>query len=187
MDTKIMCLKGCTSCLDLYRRTAPISPPLLLPHANSSSLGERSSTSGANEPAWCSCFTRTPSLPMWRRPHGWVCTLTQAAMGGSDGPRVTSPGKMSRDGGVNPGFPPLDDVLVKAVACELVAETTPPLRRQSLADVTGRAPHALGQPISRSTVWRILATDALKPWRYKYGSFPRDPHVAEKAGPILEL
>ncbi len=187
MDTKIICLKGCTSCLDLYRRTAPISAPLLWPNANSSALGARSSISCANEPAWCSCFTRTPSFPMWRRPHGWVCTLTQSAIGGSDGPRVTSPCKMSRDGGVNPGFPPLDHALVKAVACELVAETQQPLSRQSRADVTGRAQPALGKPISRSTVWRILATDALKPWRYKHWIFPRDPHFAEKAGPLLDL
>ena len=45
----------------------------------------------------------------------------------------------------------------------------------------------LGTPISRSTVWRILDTDAIKPWRYQYGIFPRDPHFADKAGPILEL
>lgn len=45
----------------------------------------------------------------------------------------------------------------------------------------------LGQPISRSTVWRILATDAIKPWRYTYWIFPRDPHFADKAGPILDL
>lgn len=94
---------------------------------------------------------------------------------------------MSRDGGVTPVFPPLDHALVKAVACELVAETEQPLSRQSLADVTVRAQHALGKPISRSTVWRILATDAIKPWRYKYWIFPRDPHFAEKAGPILDL
>jgi hypothetical protein len=61
------------------------------------------------------------------------------------------------------------------------------LSRLSLADVTTRAHHALGIPISRSTVWRILATDAIKPWRYKYWIFPRDPHFAEKAGPILDL
>jgi len=61
------------------------------------------------------------------------------------------------------------------------------LSRLSLADVTARARHALGTPISRSTVWRILATDAIKPWRYKYWIFPRDPHFAEKAGPILDL
>jgi hypothetical protein len=73
------------------------------------------------------------------------------------------------------------------VACELVAETKQPLSRQSLADVTTRAQHTLAKPISRSTVWRILATDAIKPWRYKYWIFPRDPHFAEKAGPILDL
>jgi hypothetical protein len=76
---------------------------------------------------------------------------------------------------------------VKAVACELVAETQPPLRRQSLADVTARTRHALGKPISRSTVWRILDTDAIKPWRYKDWIFPRDLRFAEKAGPIVDL
>jgi len=77
--------------------------------------------------------------------------------------------------------------LVKALACELVAETKQPLSRQSLADVTARARNALGTPISRSTVWRMLETDAIKPWRYTYGIFPRDAHFAEKAGPILDL
>jgi hypothetical protein len=94
---------------------------------------------------------------------------------------------MPQDGGANRLFPPLDHALVKAVACELVAETQQPLSRQSLADVTARARKALAKPLSRSTVWRILDTDAIKPWRYKYWIFPRDPHFAEKAGPILDL
>jgi hypothetical protein len=94
---------------------------------------------------------------------------------------------MRQDGGASPGFPPLDQALVKAIACELVAETKQPLSRQSLADVTARARKALGKPISRSTVWRMLATDAIKPWRYKYWIFPRDPHFAAKAEPILDL
>lgn len=81
----------------------------------------------------------------------------------------------------------MDHALVKAVACELIAETKQPLSRQSLADVTVRACTALGKPLSRSTVWRMLATDAIKPWRYKYWIFPRDPAFAEKAGPILDL
>lgn len=68
-----------------------------------------------------------------------------------------------------------------------MAETQQPLSRQSLADVSARAQQALGKPISRSTVWRILHTDAIKPWRYKYWIFPRDPRFAEKAGPILDL
>jgi DDE superfamily endonuclease len=69
----------------------------------------------------------------------------------------------------------------------LVAETKEPLSRQSLADVTVRVRRALGKPISRSTVWRILDSDAIKPWQYKYWIFPRDPHFVEKAGPILDL
>ena len=68
-----------------------------------------------------------------------------------------------------------------------MAATKQPLSRQSLAEVTARACQALGKPISRSTVWRILDTDAIKPWRYKYWIFPRDPRFAEKAGPILDL
>src|SRR3954471_5903078 len=43
-------------------------------------------------------------------------------------------------------FPPLDHAVVKALACELVAQTKQPLSRQSLADVTDRASKALGKP-----------------------------------------
>ena len=100
---------------------------------------------------------------------------------------MTLPWRTHRDGAARRIFPPLDQALVKAVACELIAETKQPLSRQSLADVTARSQKALGKPISRSTVWRILDKDALKPWRYKYWIFPRDPHFAEKAGLILDL
>jgi hypothetical protein len=187
MKPKITFCKGCPSCLDLSPRIAPISPPHLWFNANSSPHGARSSISFANVPAWCSCYTRSHSYRMWRPPRRWVCTPTRSATGGSDGPQGTSACTMSRDGGVTPVFPPLDHALVKAVACELVAETKQPLSRQSLADITARAQRALGKPISRSTVWRMLDTDAIKPWRYKYWIVPRDPHFAEKAGPMLDL
>lgn len=94
---------------------------------------------------------------------------------------------MSRGAAASPAFPPLDEAVVKAIACEVVAQTQQPLSRQSLADLTGRAYAALHKPISRSTVWRILHADALKPWQYEYWIFPRDPQFAEKAGPILDL
>jgi hypothetical protein len=94
---------------------------------------------------------------------------------------------MPPDAVARPRFPPLDQAIVKATACELVAQTKQPLSRQSLADVTDRARRALHQPISRSTVWRILDSDAIKPWQYKYWIFPRDPQFVEKAGPILDL
>jgi hypothetical protein len=73
------------------------------------------------------------------------------------------------------------------VACEAVHQSGLPLSRLSSADIAGQARKALGKAISPSTVWRILAADAIKPWRYKYWIFPRDPHFAEKAGKVLDL
>jgi hypothetical protein len=85
------------------------------------------------------------------------------------------------------GFPPLEQALVKAVACEAVHQSGLPLSRLSTTDIAEQARKALGKAISPSTVWRILAADAIKPWRYKYWIFPRDPHFAEKAGRVLDL
>jgi len=76
---------------------------------------------------------------------------------------------------------------VRALACEAVAETKLPLSRQSLSDLVQRARAGLGKSISRSTVWRWLHEDALKPWQYEHWIFPRDPDFAAKAGPILDL
>jgi hypothetical protein len=94
---------------------------------------------------------------------------------------------MRRDGAARPPFPPHDAAVVKAIACEAVAQTGLPLSRQSLDDLTTRAHYALGKPISRSTVWRILDGDTIKPWRYEHWIFPRDPRFAEKAGVVLDL
>jgi len=123
-----------------------------------------------------------------RRPaNAWAFRGVRSGVGANGGPLGTFPWRTSQDGGVSLFFPPLDHALVKAVACERVAETKQPLSRQSLADITARSCKALDKPLSRSTVWRILETDARKPWRYKYWIFPRDPYFAEKAGPILDL
>src|SRR4051794_41911550 len=62
-----------------------------------------------------------------------------------------------------------------------------PLSRQSLTALAGRARNALGKPISRRTVGRILDGDAIKPWRYEHWIFPRDPQFATKAGRVLDL
>lgn len=147
----------------------------------------RCRTSCDNGPPWCcSCLTN-PWCPTARLPNRYSSICVQCNGGAAAGLRETFPWKTSRDGAARPIFPPLDHALVKAVACELVAETKQPLSRLSLADVTARVRNALGTPISRSTVWRILDTDAIKPWRFKYWIFPRDPQFAKKAGPILDL
>ena len=41
--------------------------------------------------------------------------------------------------------------------------------------------------ISRSTVSRFLASDALRPWRHHSWIFPRDPDFAPKAQMVLDL
>src|SRR2546425_693432 len=144
-------------------------------------------TSCGNGLPWCcSCLTNR-WCPAARRHSGCSSIRVQYAVGDTVGARGTFPWKTSRAGAARRIFPPLDHALVKAVACELVAETKQPLSRQSLADVTARARKALGAPISRSTVWRMLDADAIKPWQYKYWIFPRDPHFAEKDGPTLDL
>jgi hypothetical protein len=74
------------------------------------------------------------------------------------------------------------------VACEVPAQRGAPLSRYSLADlqrVVAEEP-AVGA-LSRSTLWRLLARDALKPWRYRLWIFPRDPAFAAKAGRVLDL
>lgn len=84
-------------------------------------------------------------------------------------------------------FSPLERAQVQAIACEVIFETERPLSRQSLADLTTRARTALRRPISRATVWRILHTADLKPWRFEYWIFPRDPKFVAKAEVILDL
>jgi hypothetical protein len=100
---------------------------------------------------------------------------------------VTSPWTTCPDAGASRSFPPLDEAVIKAIACEAVFRTELPLSRQSLADLTGRACQALGKPVSKSTVWRILDAGAIKPWQYEHWIFPRDPRFAATAGRIVDL
>jgi hypothetical protein len=115
------------------------------------------------------------------------CPTRRSVAGGGAGPLGTSPLRTSPVGAVRPTFPPLDKATVKAIACEAVFEDEVPLSRQSLTDLTARASKALGKPMGRSTVWRVLDADAIKPWQYEHWIFPRDPQFAAKAGVILDL
>ncbi len=114
-------------------------------------------------------------------------SLDRYNVGEVAGPPAISPSKIMRAAAERPLFPPLDQALIQAMACEVVAETKEPLSRQSVADLVRRARVALGKKISRSTVWRTLHHAAIKPWQYEHWIFPRDPRFAEKAGPILDL
>lgn len=78
--------------------------------------------------------------------------------------------------------------MVKAIACEFPHHRQQPLSRYSTMDIVRvvKEEEALLH-ISSSTVWRILSQDALKPWRYQFWIFPRDPRFLQKAAPILDL
>ena len=179
--------KGCFPCVGLSRATVRSFPRRSWSRRQRWPSKEPCSTRCGNGPPWC-CFCITSRLCPTSRPRNKCsCICVRCNDGAAVGPQATFPSKTSQDGAARRLSPPLDHALVKAVACELIAETKQPLSRQSLADVTVRARTALGKPLSRSTVWRMLATDAIKPWRYKYWIFPRDPAFAEKAGPILDL
>src|SRR5262249_36277686 len=133
--------------------------------------------------SWRSPLTSATAQPA--KPSG--CPLRKSVVGDGAGPQGTLPWTTSRAGAARPIFPPLDRATIKAIACEAVFENEAPLRRQSLAALTARARKALGKPVSRSTVWRVLDADAIKPWQYEHWIFPRDPQFAAKAGVILDL
>lgn len=87
-----------------------------------------------------------------------------------------------------PTVRPATRALVMALACERPAERAAPLSRYSVADLTARvADLAPVAAPSRSTVWRLLDRDALRPWRYHAWLFPRHPLFLEKAGVVLDL
>jgi len=124
--------------------------------------------------------TRMLALPL-------VCRLGRCNVGEAVGPAVIFPSKISPDAVASRLFPPLDQALIHALACEVIAETEEPLSRQSLADLVRRSRTTLGKKISRSSVWRMLHEAAIKPWQYGHWLFPKDARFAEKAGPILDL
>jgi transposase len=84
---------------------------------------------------------------------------------------------------------PVTRALTVALACERPRERNVPLSRYSLAEIAAEvaAVSAGEHNPSRSSVWRLPRHDALRPWRYKCWTFPRDPHFLELAGPVLDL
>lgn len=85
-------------------------------------------------------------------------------------------------------FPAVAAAQVKAMACELPAETGVPLARWSCTELAAEAvTRGVVDAVSASTVRRWLAQDAIKPWQYRSWIFPRDPDFAAKAARVLDL
>jgi transposase len=87
-----------------------------------------------------------------------------------------------------PRFTPVQAAEVKALACQLPAETGVPLSRWSCPDLAGEITgRGIAPAMSASTVRRILAADTIKPWQYRSWLFIRDPDFAAKATRVLDL
>jgi transposase len=84
---------------------------------------------------------------------------------------------------------PTTRAVVVALACERPADRGVPLSRYSLSELAAEAANVLESvvPPSRSSIWRWLMQDALRPWRQHCWNFPRDPHFLELAVPVLDL
>ena len=140
-----------------------------------------------NGPPWSCACRHTRWCPTVRRRSGCSASRVRGAVGDPLGRRVTLPWTTRRDGAARRLFPPLAHAPGKAVAWARVPATQQPLRRPSLAAITARTRTVLDTSSSRSTVWRMLETDAITPWPSKDWGFPRDPHVGDTAGPRLAL
>ena len=72
-------------------------------------------------------------------------------------------------------------VQVKALACELPAESGVPLSRYSRSELAREVTQrGIVASISGSTIWRWLDRDAIRPWYHRSWIFPRDPDFAAK-------
>ena len=78
---------------------------------------------------------------------------------------------------------------VVALACQLPSATGVPLARWSGPELKRElaAQGLVSEPVSVTSLLRILAENPVKPWQYQSWIFPRDPDFAAKAAVILDL
>ena len=135
------------------------------------------------------CWTLRTATPTLRSPAAagvavdtvrtWRGRYADEGMAGlADRPRAGRP----------PPFTAVQVAEVKALACQMPAETGVPLSRWSCPDLAGEIIRAgIAASMSASTVRRILAADTIKPWQYRSWLFIRDPQFAAKATRVLDL
>ena len=74
------------------------------------------------------------------------------------------------------------------MACELPHTLGLPLSRFSIAELQRETlRRGIVASIGKTTIWRWLSEDAIRPWQHHCWIFPRDPAFGEKAGKVLDL
>jgi hypothetical protein len=85
-------------------------------------------------------------------------------------------------------YGPQERAQVIAVVCETLWKHESPLSRFSVADLHRVVTQEEGLAgLSHSSLARFLHENALKPWRYRYWLFPRDPEFVRRACVVLDL
>jgi hypothetical protein len=84
-------------------------------------------------------------------------------------------------------FEPAAVAEVKALACQLPAETGVPLSRWSVAELATEATHGDRGGSVASTVRRWLDADAIKPWQTPVLDLPPRSDFAFEAGRVLDI
>ena len=84
-------------------------------------------------------------------------------------------------------FPPCERVAVLSMATRKPATLHCPATRWSLDDLVAALPQHRLQPLSRSSIWRILEEADLKPHRSVYWLNSHDPDFEAKAHDICQL
>ena len=85
-------------------------------------------------------------------------------------------------------FTALQSAQVKALACQLPAESGVPLSRWSALELAREVvARAIAGTISASTVRRWLKEDAIKPWQHQSWIFITDPAFRPRAERVLDL
>jgi transposase len=85
-------------------------------------------------------------------------------------------------------FTALQSAQVKALACQLPAESGTPLSRWSAPELAREVvARAIADTISASTVRRWLKQDAIKPWQHQSWIFITDPAFRPGAERVLDL
>jgi len=96
--------------------------------------------------------------------------------------------KIAPEAGARRVFPPLVEVEVKALACQLPGESGVPRSRFSCAEIAAEVVRrGIVASISDTMVWRWLSEDAIRPWRHRSWIFLRDPDFERKATRVLDL
>src|SRR5262249_27072793 len=126
---------------------------------------------------------------MIKLPSAWILAVRSSACGESASSRSAWRAWKNVPARVAPApFPPELIVQVKALACELPAQHQVPLARWSLSELVRQVCQSgLVAQLGRTTLWRWLHEDAIRPWQHRCWIFPRDPDFAPKAGCILDL